>query len=83
MRLRPSDNAEVQMARIEKVARSLAPNSNVLFDDNAPHGFIRFRIETQSGTALAESDIIHATAIAEWSDEELRQCIRTLAAEKI
>src|SRR5690242_12402816 len=78
-----NDNTDIQMTRIERVAKKLVPNANVLFDDNAPPGFIRFRIEVHSGAALAESDLTNASEIAQWSDEELRRCIRTLAAGKI
>jgi len=71
------------MDRIELVARSLAPNNNVLFDDKALNGFIRFASKRNQVPLLRSRIRIHATEIAEWSDEELRQCIRTLAAGNI
>ena len=77
------DKADIQMARIERVARGLAPDIVVLFDQNAPEGCIRFRMESRAGSVVAESDIIHSNEIVKWSDEELRRCIRTLAAGKI
>jgi len=48
------NNSDIQMVRVERLAKNLIPHSIVFFDQNAPHGFIRFRIETQSRTALAE-----------------------------
>jgi len=75
-------NLEILRRRIARVANQVIPGCQVVFD-GTPFAWVRFRIEDGSGKTIVErSPDYHASEIAEWSDQELRDTLRALLSAK-
>ena len=73
----PMPNLEILRRRIARVAAQVIPGCQVVFD-GTPFA-VRFRIEDESGQTIVErSPDYHASEIADWTDQELRDALRTL-----
>jgi hypothetical protein len=77
------DNPKVQRARIVALAKEIYPNGTVVFDENQPRSFIRFRIDdTQTGTILTSAyPEYHSSELADKSDDQLRGLLRALGPQ--
>ncbi len=79
------DDYKVQRARIERIAKELAPNCGVEFSPDTTPDWIKFRIvDAATGTILAvSSGDWHVSEIADKSDQWLRDFIRQIGAGRI
>jgi len=74
----PMANLEILRRRIAHVASQVIPGCQVVFD-GTPFAWVRFRIEDGSGKTVVErSPDYHVSEIADWTDQELRDTLRTL-----
>ena len=71
-------NPDVLKRRIARVAAQVIPGCQIVFE-GTPFAWVRFRIEDSRGTTILErSPDYHASEIADWSDQELRDILRAL-----
>jgi len=74
------DDPGIQRERIRRLAQELIPGCVVQFDPDQPPSWLRFRIDAPVvGTILGVSGHYHSSEIADWSDQRLRDYIRTIA----
>jgi hypothetical protein len=73
---------EILRRRIARVAAQVLPGCQVVFD-GTPFAWVRFRIEDGSGrTIVGRSPDYHASEIADWTDQQLRDVLRALLLAK-
>ena len=71
-------NLEILRRRIARVAAQVIPGCQVVFD-GTPFAWVRFRIEDASGqTIVRRSPDYHASEIADWTDQQLRDVLRAM-----
>jgi hypothetical protein len=74
------DNPEVQKKRVQQLADEIIPGCTVVFDLDQPPTWLRFRIDAPGlNIILGVSGEYHASEIADWSDEHLRNYLRAIA----
>ncbi len=74
------DNPGVQKKRVQQIADELIPGCTVVFDPDQPPTWLRFRIDAPGlNIILGVSGEYHASEIADWSDEHLRNYLRAIA----
>jgi len=72
------DDYRVQRARLERLAKELAPGCDVHFDPDHIPSFVRMRVDDSNTGAIlmVSSGDWHVSEIADKSDDELKQLLR-------
>ena len=78
------EKVALQSERIAKAIKDLNPDCIVVFDENAGVNRIRFHIEMKSSSHIFLSAFpqFHVSQIADMSDEQLKQTMQALIADR-
>jgi hypothetical protein len=78
------DNFELQSNRIMEAVRELCSTCTIAFDEQRKPNWIKFRIESSDGTVLSNAyPEYHVSEVADWSDQKIRQVLKSLTAGKL
>lgn len=79
------DDHRVQQARLKRLAGELAPGCEVHFDPGRVPSFVRMRVDDPTtGTILiVSSGDWHVSEIADKSDEEVKQLLKSWSGGKL
>lgn len=78
------DNFELQSKRIIEAVRELCSTCTVTFDEQRKPNWLKFRIESSDGTILTNAyPEYHVSEVADWSDQKIRQVLKSLTANKL
>ena len=79
------DDYRVQQARLEKLAKELAPGCKVYFDPERVPTYVRMRVDdSTTGTILmVSSGDWHVTQIADKSDNEVKNLLRAWSGGRL
>ena len=79
------DDYRVQQARLERLVKELAPGCGVHFDPDRVPSFVRMRVDDPNTGAIlmVSSGDWHISEIADKSDEEVKQLLRTWSGGKL
>ena len=79
------DDYRVQRARLERLVKELAPGCEVHFNPDSVPSYMRMRVDDPRTGAilLVSSGDWHISEIADKSDEELKNLLRTWSGGKL
>ncbi len=79
------DNYQFQQARLERLAKELSPGCKVHFDPDKPPTWVRMRVDDpNTGTILMlSSGDWHVSEIADKTDDEIRQLMRSWSGGRL
>jgi hypothetical protein len=79
------DNYRVQQARLERLAKELAPGCEVHFDPDKPPTWMRMRVDDPNTGAILmlSSGDWHVSEIADKTDDEIRQLMHSWSGGKL
>jgi hypothetical protein len=79
------DNYRIQQARLERLAKELAPGCEVHFDPNKPPTWVRMRVDDPHTGAIlmVTSGDWHVTVIADKTDEQIKALMQAWSGGKL
>jgi hypothetical protein len=78
------DNFKIQSKRIIDAVHELCSTCTITFDEQRKPNWIKMRIESRDGIVLTNAyPEYHVSEVADWSDQKIRQVLKSLTAGKL
>jgi hypothetical protein len=79
------DNYRIQQARLERLAKELAPGCDVYFDPDSPPTWVRMRVDDPHTGAIlmVTSGDWHLTVVADKTNDEIRQLMHSWSGGRL